>query len=67
MLIFKTIALILFYFGFPVVLIYATQKVRFLKRIGVVVLAYVFGLIAGNIGFFPRVSDQLRSLLEDLQ
>lgn len=63
MLIFKTITLILFYFGFPVILIYATQKVSFLNKIGTVVLAYIFGLIAGNIGIFPRASDQFKVIL----
>ncbi len=64
MLIYKTVLLIIFYFGFPIIIIYATQKVNFLNRIGAVVLAYIFGLIVGNIGFFPRASDQLRILLD---
>jgi uncharacterized membrane protein len=64
MLIFKTIALIVFYFGFPIVIIYATQKVSFLNKVGTVVLAYIFGLIVGNVGIFPRASNQLKLALE---
>lgn len=64
MLIFKTIVLIVFYFGFPAVIIYATQKVSLLNKIGAVVLAYIFGLIVGNIGIFPRASSQLKMALE---
>lgn len=64
MLIFKTIALIVFYFGFPIVIIYATQKVNLLHKIGAVVLAYIFGLIVGNMGIFPRASNQLKVVLE---
>ncbi len=59
MLILKTIALIVFYFGFPVVIIYATQKFSLLNKIGTVVLAYIFGLLIGNSGLFPQKSDAL--------
>lgn len=59
MMIFKTIALIVFYFGFPVLIIYATQKSSFLNKIGAVVLAYIFGLAIGNSGAFPKKSAAL--------
>jgi uncharacterized membrane protein len=63
MLIFKTIALIVFYFGFPILIIYGTHKISFLNKIGSVVLAYIFGLIVGNIGIFPRAGTEFKMIL----
>ena len=45
---FMTILLVLFYFIFPVFIIYLTQKFAFLNKIGTVVLAYIFGLILAS-------------------
>jgi len=60
-----TILLVLFYFLFPVLIIYLTQKVKILNKLGAVVLAYFFGLVIGNIGIFPRLSDDFRMILKD--
>ncbi len=57
--------LYIFYFLFPVLIIYATQKSSLLKRIGAVVLAYIIGLLVGNIGWLPRPSDNFRTLLAE--
>lgn len=59
------IFLILFYFLFPVLIIYSTQKSKFLNRIGAVVLAYGVGLLIGNMGVFPRASDGFKEILKD--
>lgn len=64
MLIYKTIALVVFYFGFPILIIYGTHKISFLNKIGSVVLAYIFGLIVGNIGVFPKAGMELRMMLK---
>ncbi len=58
-----TILLILFYFLFPILIIYLSHKNEFLDKIGAVVLAYFFGLIFGNIGILPRASNRLLELL----
>jgi len=42
-----------------------TQKVKILNKLGAVVLAYFFGLVIGNIGIFPRLSDDFRMILKD--
>ena len=60
-----TILLVLFYFLFSVLIIYLIQKIRFLNKIGAVVLAYFFGLVLGNVGIFPRMSDDFRLILKD--
>ena len=55
--------LILFYFLFPVFIIYLTQKYPFINKIGAVAIAYGAGLIIGSIGIFPSVSESYRELL----
>ncbi|MCG8309032.1 MAG: DUF819 family protein [Cytophagales bacterium] len=60
-----SIALALFYFLFPVFIIYLTQKSNFLKKVGAVVLAYASGLVLGNIGIFPRASAEFREILKN--
>ncbi len=55
--------LVLFYFLFPVLIIYLSQKIKILDKIGAVVLAYFFGLVFGNIGIFPKASKRLFELL----
>lgn len=48
-----TIAILLFYFLFPAVLILIGTKRLIINRIGVVVFCYVGGLIIGNVGIIP--------------
>lgn len=57
------IALILFYFLTPVLLIYLTHISKTINKIGAVVMAYALGLLIGNIGIFPRASEAYRMLL----
>lgn len=57
-----TIFLILFYLTIPVGLIYITHISKTMQKIGAVVLAYATGLIIGNIGIFPRASENLKNL-----
>lgn len=55
--------LILGYFLLPVWLIYLTHISETMKKVGAVVLAYGLGLIAGNIGIFPKGSETYRELV----
>ncbi len=59
-----TVLLVLFYLLAPVLLIYLCQISHFLNRLGAVVLAYVLGLLIGNIGIFPARGARFRELLE---
>jgi len=59
------ILLLAFYFLFPILIIYLTQKSSFLKKVGVVVMAYGFGLFLGNIGIFPGMSKEFREILKN--
>jgi uncharacterized membrane protein len=61
---FRIIILILFYFAFPLVIIYFCKKWTVLKKLGAIVLAYGFGLFIGSTGMLPRGSDGYRLALE---
>lgn len=58
-----TILLIAFYLLTPAFLIWLTKKSNFLNRLGAVVLAYLTGLILGNIGILPKASPAMKVLL----
>ena len=58
-----TITLIVFYLVTPSLLIYLCRISGFLNKLGTVVLAYILGLIAGNISIFPPQGSRFRELL----
>jgi uncharacterized membrane protein len=60
----KLILLVLFYFTFPLVIIYMCKRWSILKKLGSIVLAYGFGLIFGSIGILPQGSDAYRLALQ---
>jgi uncharacterized membrane protein len=55
-----TILLILFYFLFPLVIIWLCKKWSLLHKLGTIVLAYGFGLLIGTLGIFPKGSEGYR-------
>ncbi|MFV0483280.1 MAG: DUF819 family protein [Bacteroidales bacterium] len=57
--------LLLLYLFFPAVIILLTKKYSFLNKIGAVVLAYIVGIVLGNMGILPSISEQMRELLHD--
>lgn len=59
------ILLALFYFTFPVLLIYMCRKWSLLRKLGTIVLAYGFGLLLGTSGILPRGSQGYRLALQD--
>ena len=58
-----TAAIILFYFLIPILILYLCHKSKTMKKIGAIIIAYVTGLLLGNVGIFPRGSDAFKSLL----
>jgi uncharacterized membrane protein len=60
----KIILLILFYFTFPLIIIYLCKRWPFLQKLGAIVLAYGFGLLLGSTGIFPRGSDGYKFALQ---
>jgi len=61
---FKLILLVLFYFTFPLIIIFLCKKWSVLKKLGSIVLAYGFGLILGSTGILPHGSDVYRLALQ---
>lgn len=55
--------LILFYFLTPALLIHFAGKYLLLKKAGTVLMAYVLGLIVGNIGIIPESAYDLQDTL----
>jgi uncharacterized membrane protein len=60
----KIVILILFYFTFPLLIIYLCKRWSILKKLGSIVLAYGFGLILGSAGILPEGSDAYRFALQ---
>jgi uncharacterized membrane protein len=60
----KILLLILFYFTFPLVIIYMCKRWSVLKKLGSIVLAYGFGIVLGSIGILPQGSDAYRLALQ---
>lgn len=63
---FTTVLLLLFYFGTPFLIIYGTGKSSLMKKAGGVVIAYLVGLIIGNVGILPEAAAALQDLLVTL-
>ncbi|MGA1977910.1 MAG: DUF819 family protein [Bacteroidales bacterium] len=61
---FRIAILILFYFTFPLAIIYLCKKWPFLKKLGSIVLAYAFGLLLGSTGILPTGSSGYRLALQ---
>jgi uncharacterized membrane protein len=59
------IVLILFYFLFPFLINYFCFRFSFARRIGAILIAYIFGLILGNIGIFPHAGEFMHHLIAE--
>lgn len=60
----KLILLVIFYFTFPVVIIYLCKRWTILQKIGTIVVAYAVGLLIGTCGLFPEGSDGYKLALQ---
>jgi uncharacterized membrane protein len=60
----KIVLLIIFYFVFPVVIIYLCKKWSFLQKVGSIVIAYAFGLLIGSTGLLPQGSPAYKLALQ---
>jgi len=58
------ILLIVFYFTFPLLIIWMCKKWSFFRKVGAIVLAYGFGLLIGTSGILPSGSEAYRSALK---
>ena len=60
----KIVLLVIFYFAFPVVIIYLCKQWTFLQKMGSIVIAYAFGLIIGSVGILPHGSPGYNQALK---
>lgn len=60
----KIILLVIFYFTFPLLIIFLCKKWSVLQKLGTIVLAYGFGLLLGTSGLFPEGSNQYKLALQ---
>src|SRR5664279_2495611 len=60
----KIALLVIFYFGFPVFIIYLCKQWTFLQKMGSIVLAYGFGLLIGSTGILPQGSNGYKLALQ---
>src|SRR5665811_2134643 len=60
----KIVLLVIFYFVFPVIIIYLCKKWSFLQKVGSIVLAYGFGLLIGSSGILPQGSPGYKLALQ---
>ena len=57
------IILVIFYFSTPFLILYLCHTYRFVNKLGAVVLAYIVGLIAGNVGILPENSIKVQEMI----
>jgi len=57
------ILLVAFYLLSPLLILYLSQKFRFVNKIGVVVLAYILGIAAGNTGLISEEGKPVQEMI----
>jgi uncharacterized membrane protein len=59
----KLIILVIFFFTFPLVIVFICKKWSLPRKVGSIGLAYLFGLIIGTAGLIPKGSEGYRHAL----
>lgn len=52
----RIVALVLFYIFTPILVLHLCHRIPFLNKLGSVIVAYILGLLLGNIGLLPSIS-----------
>jgi uncharacterized membrane protein len=60
----RIILLVIFYFTFPLLIIWMCRKWKFFRKLGTIVLAYGFGLLISLTGILPKGSEAYRTALK---
>jgi uncharacterized membrane protein len=58
--------LILFFVFFPVIILELCYRFKILDKLGSILIAYIFGLLVGNLGILPNNFDSTQELLTTL-
>lgn len=57
------IGLILFYVATPIIILHLCHSFPFVNKLGSVIIAYIFGLVLGNIGVLPSLGSYLNEYM----
>lgn len=57
------VILLLFYLLVPAAIIWLCRRVKFLNKIGPILLLYIIGITVGNLPFLPKEAPQLQDIL----
>jgi len=57
------VILVCFYLLSPLLIIYLSTKFSIINKIGVVVVAYILGLVAGNLRIIPETGKQIQDII----
>lgn len=60
---FENIILILFYLLSPALILHLNHRYKFVNKLGAVVVAYLVGIIAGNLGIIPESSKPVLDII----
>lgn len=60
---FYIVLLVLFYVLTPALILYICRKFPWINKLGAVVVAYIVGLVAGNIGILPEGADKVQNTI----
>lgn len=58
--------LIIFYLAVPFLVLYLCHSFRFINKLGAVVVAYIMGLLMGNLGLLPTEGAETQELLSNI-
>jgi len=59
----SSVALVLFYFLTPFLILYLCRRFAFLAKLGAVLIAYFFGLLIGGFGLLPEDSKAVQDIV----
>lgn len=59
----STLLLVLFYVLSPLVILHLNHKYRFINKLGAVVVAYIVGIVAGNLGVIPESARPVQDII----
>jgi len=60
---FYIVLLVLFYVFTPALILYLCRKFPWINKLGAVVVAYIVGLVAGNMGILPEGADKVQNTI----
>ncbi len=59
----RILALVLFYVITPIIILHLCHKIPYLNKLGSVIIAYIIGLVLGNIGILPSLGPVLNEII----